>query len=115
MMPLRGTAVLSALTSDLSNCSRQEGMERPRVAKCRSVVAAEVVPRLHIRHVCQTMVPCYQSQAQGANLWSHAQHPAFGSDRMVGLLGFEPRTKGFTLTEAFPPRVDYLFTRTPPN
>jgi len=29
---------------------------------------------------------------------------------MVGLLGFEPRTKGFTLTEAFPPRVDYLFT-----
>ena len=30
--------------------------------------------------------------------------------RLVGLLGFEPRTKGFTFVEAFPPRVDYLFT-----
>jgi len=29
---------------------------------------------------------------------------------MVGLLGFEPRTKGFTLTGRFPFRVDYLFT-----
>ena len=29
---------------------------------------------------------------------------------LVGLLGFEPRTKGFTFIEAFPPRVDYLFT-----
>jgi hypothetical protein len=36
-----------------------------------------------------------------------------GIDRpeLVGLLGFEPRTKGFTFFEAFPPRVDYLFTR----
>ena len=30
---------------------------------------------------------------------------------LVGLLGFEPRTKGFTLTGRFPLRVDYLFTR----
>jgi hypothetical protein len=30
--------------------------------------------------------------------------------RLVGLLGFEPRTKGFTLTGRFPFRVDYLFT-----
>ena len=29
---------------------------------------------------------------------------------MVGLLGFEPRTKGFTLTGRFPFRADYLFT-----
>lgn len=29
---------------------------------------------------------------------------------LVGLLGFEPRTKGFTLTGRFPIRVDYLFT-----
>ena len=29
---------------------------------------------------------------------------------VVGLLGFEPRTKGFTLTGRFPIRVDYLFT-----
>jgi len=30
--------------------------------------------------------------------------------KLVGLLGFEPRTKGFTLTGRFPIRVDYLFT-----
>ena len=30
---------------------------------------------------------------------------------LVGLLGFEPRTKGFTFVAAFPLRVDYLFTR----
>ena len=30
---------------------------------------------------------------------------------VVGLLGFEPRTKGFTLSGRFPSRVDYLFTR----
>ena len=34
-------------------------------------------------------------------------HAAVG---MVGLLGFEPRTKGFTLTGRFPSRADYLFT-----
>jgi hypothetical protein len=45
------------------------------------------------------------------NLWFHA-HGRLPADRgMVGLLGFEPRTKGFTFIEAFPPRVDYLFTR----
>ena len=33
------------------------------------------------------------------------------SGMVVGLLGFEPRTKGFTLAGRFPFRVDYLFTR----
>jgi hypothetical protein len=33
-----------------------------------------------------------------------------GGRRLVGLLGFEPRTKGFTWTGRFPFRVDYLFT-----
>jgi hypothetical protein len=29
----------------------------------------------------------------------------------MGPVGFEPTTKGFTLAPAFPPGVDYLFTR----
>jgi hypothetical protein len=29
----------------------------------------------------------------------------------MGPVGFEPTTKGFTTTPAFPPGVDYLFTR----
>ncbi len=29
----------------------------------------------------------------------------------MGPVGFEPTTKGFTLSPAFPPGVDYLFTR----
>ena len=29
---------------------------------------------------------------------------------MVGPLGLEPRTKGFTLAPPFPEGVDYLFT-----
>jgi hypothetical protein len=36
-------------------------------------------------------------------------------DVVVGLLGFEPRTKGFTSIERFPFRVDYLFTREWPD
>jgi hypothetical protein len=30
---------------------------------------------------------------------------------MVGPAGFEPATKGFTVTPMFPKGVDYLFTR----
>ena len=35
---------------------------------------------------------------------------SLANDELVGPLGLEPRTKGFTLTPPFPEGVDYLFT-----
>jgi hypothetical protein len=37
-------------------------------------------------------------------------HNYGGYLEMVGPLGLEPRTKGFTLAPPFPEGVDYLFT-----
>jgi hypothetical protein len=37
-------------------------------------------------------------------------HGASQHDELVGPLGLEPRTKGFTFAPPFPEGVDYLFT-----
>jgi hypothetical protein len=62
-------------------------------------------------------VVCIGGVLRRKRFWNRAtlkiRSSAFASlaPRLVGLLGFEPRTKGFTFIGAFPPRVDYLFTR----
>ncbi len=38
------------------------------------------------------------------------RHAKTSAERLVGPLGLEPRTKGFTSAPPFPEGVDYLFT-----
>jgi len=55
------------------------------------------------------MVPCYQIQAQEAKLWSHA-HEDPGRGLSGGPAWIRTKDQGIHVIEAFPPRVDYLFT-----